>query len=67
MLTKWKVSIIEGLTIKDLIVSYISNDEFASTNNVLKEYDYIREGIKNSWTMNKYEFTNTNTNWVYWY
>ena len=67
MLTKWKVSIIEGLTIKDLIVSYISNDEFASTNNVLKEYDDIREGIKNYWTMNKYEFTNTNTNRVYWY
>ena len=33
---------------KALIDSYISHDEFISVNNVLREYNEIKEQIKNS-------------------
>ena len=39
---------IEVLISKALINSYISPDKFVSVNNVLKEYDKIKEEIKKS-------------------
>ena len=39
---------------EDLIDSRISNEEFISVNNVLKEYDDMKEAIKNIKTINKY-------------
>ena len=39
---------------EDLIDSRISNEEFVSVNNVLKEYDDMKEAIKNIKTINKY-------------
>ena len=76
LLTKRKVSTTEALIFKDSIESYISHDEFASINNVLKEYDDITEAIKTPKTINLSlqililtEFTDTNyarlkTDWV---
>ena len=46
MLAKTKVNSIEDVTSKALIYSNISHDEFVLINNVLKEYDDIKE-IKN--------------------
>ena len=43
-----KLSTIEVLISKALIDSNISHDEFASLDNVLKEYDKMKEGIQNS-------------------
>ena len=43
-----KLSTIEVLISKALIDSNISHDEFASLDNVLKEYDTMKEGIQNS-------------------
>ena len=48
LLAKNKLNIIEVLISKALIDSNISHDEFASVNNVLKEYDDAKEEIKNS-------------------
>ena len=39
---------------EDLIDSRISHEEFISVNNVLKEYDDMKEAIKNIKTINKY-------------
>ena len=39
---------------EDLIDSRISNEEFISVNNVLKEYDDMKQAIKNIKTINKY-------------
>ena len=38
---------IEVLIFTDCINSYISNDEFLLVNNVLREYDNMKEAIKN--------------------
>ena len=38
----------EVLISKGLIISNISHDEFVSVNNELKEYDDMKEKIKNS-------------------
>ena len=44
---KAKLDIIEGLLSKVLINSYISHDESVSVNTVLREYDEVKEEIKN--------------------
>ena len=43
---KEKLNTIEVLISKALIDSYISHDEFVSVNNILKEYNEIKEDIK---------------------
>ena len=48
MITKSKLNSIEALISKALIDSFISHDEFVLINNVLKEYDAMKEEIKNS-------------------
>ena len=48
MLAKTNLSTIEVLISKAFIDSHISHDEFVSVNNVLKEYDDMKEDIKNS-------------------
>ena len=47
LLAKSKLNRIEVLISKALIDSNISHDEFVLINNVLKEYDKIKEEIKN--------------------
>ena len=47
LLAKVKLNTIEVLNYKALIDSYIILDEFVLVNNVLKEYNYIKEEIKN--------------------
>ena len=47
MLTKSKSNRIEVLISKSLIDSNISHDEFVLINNVLKEYEGMKEEIKN--------------------
>ena len=47
MLGKDKLNTIEVIISKSLIDSYISHDEFVSVNNVLREYNEIKEEIKN--------------------
>ena len=47
MLTKSKLNRIEILISKALIDLNISHDEFVLINNVLKEYNKMREEIKN--------------------
>ena len=44
----------EVLISEDLINSRISHEEFILVNNVLKEYDDMKEAIKNLKTINKY-------------
>ena len=51
MLAKTKLNTVEVLTYEALIDSNISHEEFISVNNVPKEYDHIKEEIKN---VNKY-------------
>ena len=46
-LAKPKLNKIEALISKALIDSNISNDEFVLINNTLKEYDKMKEEIKN--------------------
>ena len=46
MLVKDKVNIIEVLISKALIDSFINHDEFISVNNVLREYNEMKEEIK---------------------
>ena len=48
LLPKSKLNSIEALISKALIDSFISHDEFVLINNVLKEYDAMKEEIKNS-------------------
>ena len=50
LLAKSKLNSIKVLTSKPLIDSSVSHDEFVLINNVLTEYDDIKEGIKNSKT-----------------
>ena len=47
LLAKSKLNSIEVLIFKALIDSIISHDEFVLINNVLKEYDEMKEEIKN--------------------
>ena len=47
LLAKPKLNSIEVLIFKALISSVISHDEFALINNVLKEYNEMKEEIKN--------------------
>ena len=47
MLTKSKLNRMEVLISKTLIDSVVSHDEFALINNVLKEYNKMKEEIKN--------------------
>ena len=47
LLGKDKLNTIEVLISKVLIESYISHDEFFSVNNVLREYNQIKEKRKN--------------------
>ena len=47
MLAKSKLNSIEALISKVLIYSLISHDEFILINNVLKEYNEMKEEIKN--------------------
>ena len=44
---KSKLSTIEILISKTLINSYVSHDEFVSVNKVLREYNKMKEEIKN--------------------
>ena len=46
LLVRSKLDAIEILISKSLIDSYISPDEFVSVNNVLREYNEMKEGIK---------------------
>ena len=46
LLGKYKLDTIEFLISKALIDSYISHDEFVSANNVLREYNEMKEEIK---------------------
>ena len=48
LLAKTKLNTIEALVSKTLIISNISHDKFVSLNNVLKEYDDMKEEFKNS-------------------
>ena len=47
LLAKYKLNSIEVLISKVLIDSNITHDEFVSTNNVLKEYDNMKEKTNN--------------------
>ena len=54
LLGKDKLNTIEVLISKSLIDSYIGHDEFFSANNVLREYNEIKNEIKNSETSVEY-------------
>ena len=47
LIAKTRLNSIEALISKALNDSYISHDEFVLVNNVSKEYDYMKEEIKN--------------------
>ena len=47
MLAKFKLNIIEVLISKSLVDSNISHDGFVLINNVLKEYEEMKEEITN--------------------
>ena len=49
-----KLNGIEVLSSKALIDSYITHNEFVSVNNVLREYDEMKNEIKNSETSLEY-------------
>ena len=55
LLAKSELNSIEVLIYKALIDSNISHNEFISVNNVLKEYDDMKEEIKNSDEIWKYK------------
>ena len=54
MLAKYKSNTIEVFISKALINSYITHDESVSVNNVLIEYDDVKEAIKNAKTPGVY-------------
>ena len=58
MLGKSKSDTIEVLISKALIDSYISRDEFVSVNNVLREYNEMKEEIKKSWNVCRINYIN---------
>ena len=47
LLGKAKLDTMEVLISRSLINSYISHDEFVSVNNVLREYNEMKEETKN--------------------
>ena len=51
---KDKLNAIEVLISQALIDSYISHDEHVSVNNILKEYNEIKEDIRNPQTSVEY-------------
>ena len=55
MFAKFKWNSIEVLTSKALIDSVISHDEFVLISNVLKEFYYMKEEIKNSNNKQKFK------------
>ena len=55
LLAKSKLNSIENFISKDLIDSVVSLDELVSINNVLKEYDDMKEEIKNLKTSTVYQ------------
>ena len=55
LLRKTKLRAIEILISKALIDSYISHDEFVLVNKVLREYNKMKEEIKNPDTSMKYD------------
>ena len=54
LLRKDKLNTIEALIYKALIESHISDDEFVSVNNILREYNEMKEEIKNPETSVEY-------------
>ena len=48
LLAKTKLNTVKDSIFEALIDSNINHDEFISVNNVLKEYDDMKEEIKNS-------------------
>ena len=54
LLAKTKLNTIEVLISKVLIASYINHHEFVSVNNVLREYNEVKEEIKNPKNTVKY-------------
>ena len=48
LLAKIKSNLVKDLITKALIDSYINHDEFVLANNVLREYNIMKEEIKNS-------------------
>ena len=59
LLGKDKLNTFEVLIFKTLIASYISHDEFVSVNNVVTEYNDVKEEIKNSWNFCGIHYINT--------
>ena len=51
LLAKSKLNSIKVLISKDLIDSNIDHDKFVLINNVLKEYDDMKEVITKTWTV----------------
>ena len=58
LLGKGVLNNIEGLISKALIDSYSGHDEFSSVNNVLREYNEMKEEIKNHETSVEYIIKN---------
>ena len=54
LLEKAKLNTIEVLTSKSLIESDINHDQFVSVNDVLSEYNEMKEEIKNSENLLEY-------------
>ena len=54
LLAKWKLNSVEVLISKVLVDSVISHDEFVLMNNVLKEYNKMKEETKKIWRL--YQF-----------
>ena len=54
LLAKWKSNSVEVLISKVLVDSVISHDEFVLMNNVLKEYNKMKEETKKIWRL--YQF-----------
>ena len=55
LLVNNKLNTTKSLISRALIVSYINHDEFVLENNMLREFDEIKEKIKNS--QNAVEYT----------
>ena len=47
LLAKTKLNTVKVLISKALIISYINQDEFILVNNMLREYNEVKEEIKN--------------------
>ena len=73
MLAKSKLNTTEVVLSKALIDPNISHDEFALINNLLKEYNDMKEEIKNYndkqrtlWFINKFEVYIKQCYWIAW-